>query len=256
MNFYHKLTGNKMYLPNIELELIANLVETDKASCDCRNFSWSKNFPTHCNLGYVKQYTKYMESLRTSPVKFLEIGVLDHRFPLASVKMWMSYFQLIDLYCFDKFVILPYGKISDWIKQLNLMGANVIHADQGSRSDWRELENIVSGFDFIIDDGSHLSKHIMISLISAFKLLKNGGLYFIEDVQNPKKSAGMWGYNNADCIAPFQEFQKTGVFQSPYFSTIENKIISSTARVVDIVLDEQQVNYLVILEKSTNKLFI
>jgi hypothetical protein len=48
------------------------------------------------------------------------------------------------------------------------------------------LDNILKDekFDFIIDDGSHLLEHQIASFNILFPRLKDGGVYFIEDIVN------------------------------------------------------------------------
>jgi hypothetical protein len=57
--------------------------------------------------------------------------------------------------------------------------------DQSNEENLNELlpnEN----FDIIIDDGSHVLEHQITSRKCLFKRLNKGGLYIIEDIQNPE----------------------------------------------------------------------
>ena len=58
--------------------------------------------------------------------------------------------------------------------------------------DWDEIEKTIpsNSLDFIIEDGSHYPHHMMYTLYRSIKLLKSGGIYFMEDIQNPKTSKG------------------------------------------------------------------
>jgi hypothetical protein len=139
-----------------------------------------------------------MEIKRNDEISMLEIGVCDKRFPYASIKMWMSYFKNIDLYAVDNF----WGhtvedKLTD-IKNINNNGVNFIYADQGSFNDWDEINHCYPNkFDFIIEDGSHWPNHMMISLWKSIGVMKTGGYFFMEDIQNPLKSRGWFKYDNA-----------------------------------------------------------
>jgi hypothetical protein len=122
----------------------------------------------------------------------LEIGVCDKRFPYASIKMWKSYFKNVDFYAVDNFWGHKIGDKIEDIDKLNNQDINFIYADQGSFDDWDELNKLFPNkFDFIVEDGSHWPNHMMVSLWKSLGVLKSGGYYFMEDIQNPLKSRGL-----------------------------------------------------------------
>jgi hypothetical protein len=89
-------------------------------------------------MHYTTTYEKYMNAKKNKNINMLEIGVCDKRFPFASIKMWMTYFENINLYAVDNF----WGhRMDDKIKDINNLnnnGVNFIYADQGSFEDWDE----------------------------------------------------------------------------------------------------------------------
>jgi demethylmacrocin O-methyltransferase len=47
----------------------------------------------------------------------------------------------------------------------------------------RRMHDDAGGFDIVIDDGSHINDHVIASFETLFPLLKDGGLYVVEDAQ-------------------------------------------------------------------------
>jgi hypothetical protein len=110
----------------------------NKYSCDKGTESYEKH-------GYTEVYDELFKEL-PPPVKMLEIGVMDPRFPGASVKMWKEYFP--DLL----FVGLDINKDAESLRE---SGTIIYIGDQNSKEDLLNLLIITGGdYDIIIDDGS------------------------------------------------------------------------------------------------------
>jgi hypothetical protein len=95
-------------------------------------------------------------------------------------------------------------------------------ADQGSIADLDRFvqDSGVTAFDVIIDDGSHRPEHQQVSLGYFFKLLKNDGLYFVEDLLNNGLGDGAAGrpngshvYNTRNVLKHYNEH---GSFLEPH----------------------------------------
>ena len=125
---------------------------------------------------YCVNYEKWFEQLRNLPITLLELGIggEDTQLGGASLLGWEEYFQNatiagIDIY--DKHE-LHKGRVSVF---------------QGSQDDENFLKNTVIANigtpDIIIDDASHINKLTISSFKILFPLLKQGGLYIIEDLQ-------------------------------------------------------------------------
>ena len=70
---------------------------------------------------------------------------------------------------------------------------------QGSQDDAIFLENIVEqvgGFNIIIDDGCHINSYVIKSFKTLFPLLRDGGIYVVEDTQTSYWK--MFGGNSDD----------------------------------------------------------
>jgi hypothetical protein len=242
---------NSFYKDGAELSQLANYYETDKGTANSLDLSWGYDFPNHRCMHYTNTYEKYMSLKKTEHINMLEIGVCDKRFPYASIKMWMNYFKNIDFYAVDNF----WGhkiddKIND-IKQLNEQGVNFIYADQGSFEDWDELNvKYPNKFDFIVEDGSHWPNHMVVSLWKSIGIIKSGGYYFMEDIQNPLKSRGWFKYDNSLIAEEFLQTLSTKELYSSFLNDQQNKDIQNAFELVDIVLDPSQINYLAILKRK------
>ena len=198
MKFYKKTKENQFYTNELNLTQLANKFETDKGNADKSKLSWGKDWPEHICMGYTETYEKYMNPLREKPVKFFEIGICDKRFPYASPKMWLSYFKNIDLYCVDNFWGNYLKDKENEVEMINDWGVNFIYADQGNFCDWNELkEECPNDGGFFVEDGSHWPNHMIVSLWQAKDLIKSGGYYFMEDLQNPRFTRGKFKYDNS-----------------------------------------------------------
>lgn len=225
------------------LSQIANELETDKGTADARKLSWGSRFPLHHCWHYTEIYEKYMSPLRDKLVKFLEIGICDTRFPFASPKMWKEYFENVDLYCVDNFWGKKFDPVS--VKPLVDLGAHFILADQGSELEWEKIKSFAgSEFDFIVEDGSHEPDHMMYSLYQASSMLKPGGYYFMEDIDNPAGAIGIYGYDNSKLVGEIVHWMKTGNLKSEYLTDMLCDLIVDRFYPVELIADPSGKNYL------------
>lgn len=251
MKFFKKKQSNKIQKNELTLTELANKFETDKGDADKMSLSWGKDYPEHECMGYSNIYQKYMANLKDSFVKFLEIGIADKRFPYASSKMWLSFFNNIDLYCVDNFWGSYLNEKLEEIEELNSLGANFIHADQGNFCDWNEIkQQCPNDFDFIVEDGSHWPNHMAVTLWQSIDLLKKGGYYFMEDLQNPKTSRGKFKYDNTLLTENLFEFEKTKIFKSHFLNDSQNQDIQNNFELVELYLDKHEINYLAVFIKK------
>jgi demethylmacrocin O-methyltransferase len=87
--------------------------------------------------------------------------------------MWKRYF--------------PFGRISSIdIYDKTFFQERRIKIFQGSQTDPVFLKNVINQIgspDIIIDDGSHINSHVIETFMFLFPLLKEGGIYVIEDTE-------------------------------------------------------------------------
>lgn len=162
-----------------DLTTIANRHGTDKGTLGPVD-SW----PSH---NYTDIYEAYLWPLRDLPIRLLEIGlgVQGERWHTlitqgrnagggASVKMWADYFPRAQIFGID-INSAPY---------LDTDRITTFVADQGISADLERVFEAAGAepFDVIVDDGSHRADHQQSAFGVLFPHLKQGGLYFVEDL--------------------------------------------------------------------------
>src|SRR5688572_1413838 len=142
-----------------------------KIANELGNDRGTKSFEAH---GYTDIYYSLFYLWQNNPIKMLEIGVYDPRFPGTSIKMWKSFFS--DL----KFVGMDINPEAIGLEEDNV---SIFIGDQGKGLDLTELiKKHGSLYDIIIDDGSHKMSDILTSFIMLYPTLRKGGYYIIEDL--------------------------------------------------------------------------
>lgn len=251
MKLFKKTNNTNLFFDDkLSLSELANKFETDKGTEDSINLSWGKDYPLHRCMHYTKTYEKYMSTFRNSKISLLEIGVCDKRFPYASIKMWLSYFKNIDFYAMDNFWNHSLEDKLDEIKDLNNSGVNFVYSDQGSFQDWDSINRLFHNkFDYIIEDGSHWPNHMVISLWKSIGILKKGGYYFMEDIQNPVKSRGLFKYDNSLLAENLLETLSTKKLESHFLNDQQNKDINDNFELTDMILDPYKTHYIAVFKK-------
>ena len=118
---------------------------------------------------YIDSYEVLFSPLKDEPVVLLEIGVSRGH----SLKMWREYFE--------KAIIIG---IDIQLPTLDLCGCEFHLCNQ---TNTKRLHAILNGrkLDIVIDDGSHKLEDQILSFQCLFPIVNTGGLYIIEDIQNP-----------------------------------------------------------------------
>jgi predicted O-methyltransferase YrrM len=138
---------------------------------DFRETAERKRFGVmHKLTSYFPEYDFCFSAYREKPVRLLEIGVAEG----GSLATWEAYFpnaeQIVGLDIKPECAKFTEGKRKVYI---------------GSQTD-RELLQSISAkegpFDIIIDDGGHTMKQQIVSFETLFPMLKDGGIYVIEDL--------------------------------------------------------------------------
>ena len=151
---------------------------------------------------FDKIYEKFLEPLRDKKIKLFEIGAGAE---FASFNMWKEYFYNGDIFSMD----INEEKVID--------RGIVFRGDQNNRDDLQKMLNYIGECDVIIDDGSHVPEHQINTFNFLFEnMLKNGGIYIIEDIEcnywNPKNTIYGYEVGNYNII--------------DYFSTVPHKVNS------------------------------
>jgi hypothetical protein len=125
---------------------------------------------------YLQHYQRHFEPLRQKRLNLLEIGVGGYSNPSCggnSLRMWNAYFPHANIYGIDL-----YDK-----RSLEERRIRVLQGDQTDERFLRRLVENTGGFDIVIDDGSHVNSHVIRTFQLLFPLLRNPGIYVIEDLQ-------------------------------------------------------------------------
>jgi hypothetical protein len=145
---------------------------------------------------YTPVYHKLFNEKRLQVRKVLEFGIggpdmqvnidclgLKWHTNGASIYMWQEYFPNADIYALDfkPELLINEGRIKSFL------------LDQSDESAYAEVvEKIGDGFDLIIDDGSHFPEHQVLSQRMLVPLLKDSGVYVIEDIPSPIDQNSEW----------------------------------------------------------------
>lgn len=198
------------------LSEIADSFGTDKGSTGP-----SDSYGGH---NYADIYEAYFSTLHNRPINILEIGIgakggrWDARIVhgrnkngAGSLKMWYEFLPKAKIFAIDINESTQYN--NDRIRTFVV--------DQGSEEELRTFLKDIGDieFDVIIDDGSHRPDHQQFSFSILFPHLKDGGLYFIEDLYENGKGDKSRDRHSVQTVlntrAVFRTYQKTGHFSEP-----------------------------------------
>jgi glycosyltransferase involved in cell wall biosynthesis/Flp pilus assembly protein TadD/SAM-dependent methyltransferase len=139
-------------------------------SCTSSTLS-ATGYDTDKSPAYLKYYERYFSSIAGSPVRLLELGVLNG----GSLYLWRDYFK--------KGIIVGLD-----VNEVNINDpSSRIRFYKGLQQDTSLLDRIrkecaPEGFDIVIDDASHIGDLSRLSFRHLFRNhLKPGGIYVIED---------------------------------------------------------------------------
>ena len=121
------------------------------------------------NHSYTEVYYNLLKEKRDKIEKVMEIGI--HKG--GSLRMWRDFFPVAQIYGLDNHKELLFE--ADRIK--------CFFAEQNEEASLlKTIDDIGKDFDLIVDDGSHEVEDQILSFKTFFPIIKNGGIYVIEDV--------------------------------------------------------------------------
>jgi len=125
---------------------------------------------------YTQHYRRYFEPLKNKRLNLLEIGVGGYD-KLGeggeSLRMWKAYFRsgrIVGIDIHDK-------------TRFREHRVDIRQCDQTDSEALLRLSSEYGGFDIIIDDGSHINEHVVKTFGILFPLLRQNGIYVVEDTQ-------------------------------------------------------------------------
>lgn len=142
------------------------------------NNSLSKIYEDHCGKvsdkwsSYLTEYNRIFANHRNKPICLLEIGVQNG----GSLEIWSKYFE-------NATSLIGCDNNSECLKlTYDNLNIQVVNGDATNPAILERIVKLSKNYDIIIDDGSHKSGDIIKSFALYFPILKNGGLYIIEDL--------------------------------------------------------------------------
>jgi hypothetical protein len=135
---------------------------------------WGATPHSHKWTHYFETYQSIFEPRHHSPMRILEIGVLNG----SSLRLWKKYFE------HPRTSVVGID-IDPGCARFDAPSEN-IHVRIGSQADPDFLKEVVREFgvfDLIIDDGSHNSSHMIKTFNCLYASgLEDNGIYFVEDL--------------------------------------------------------------------------
>lgn len=147
---------------------------------------------------YTPFYSLLFESRRYAYRRILEVGIgtkesmshLPGYLPGASLFMWRDYFPNAEIWGVD-------------IEPSVLVSAPGIHSLHFDSRDGRLPVDLPESFDLIVDDGSHKPDVQWSTFLNLFPLVKDNGLYIIEDAEDWRDlSERLEGYSHQIVLLP------------------------------------------------------
>lgn len=149
-------------------------------------FNYAARTPTDKirSHAYHYLYNRYLPHARLHDLNILEIGLgcnMEYGAG-ASLKLWRALLPCANI----SFIDYDAACAGKYKVQIEAEGGGRLYI--GSQDDPKLLADIVAdgkaagGFDMIVDDGSHNVKHIFVTLNALWPVLKPGGVYIIEDL--------------------------------------------------------------------------
>jgi len=158
---------------------------------------------------YTQHYATHLAPLRRRRVNLLEIGVGGYEDPLqggASLRMWKSYFRhgrIVGIDLHDK-------------SALRERRVDIRQCDQTDANALTKLSQEYGGFDVIVDDGSHLNVHVLRTFEILFPLLRDGGIYAVEDTQTSYWPSWGGGLQSPSSMMVFFQRMTDGLNHAEY----------------------------------------
>src|SRR5688572_29974797 len=147
---------------------------------------------------YFDIYERYLASYKGKPVNILEIGI-SHG---GSLQMWRKYFgPQANIFAID---------VNPECKKFEDTGIKIFIGSQEDESFLASLKPELPAIDILIDDGGHTMNQQRVSFHHLFPLVKDGGIYIVEDTHTSYWYEFHGGYRHKNS---FIEYSKSLVDQ-------------------------------------------
>jgi hypothetical protein len=173
-NFFDRLTENEL----LDYKKVSRKISIDDLTKITNFLGSDKGNYVDEKHGYTEIYSSLFSLKRNSEIKLLEIGIKDPRFPYASVKIWDTFFNKVEIIGLD---INNSSELEELIPNFTYL-----YLDQYSDESHEKISNKFNQegktFDYIIDDGPHYFDAQIKSFNHLFGFLRKGGYYIVEDL--------------------------------------------------------------------------
>ena len=120
---------------------------------------------------YLAAYDRHASQFRGRSVNVLEIGVCHG----GSLQVWKRYLgPNATVHGID---------ILEICRQVEEPRIHIHHCDTGDLDSIRLALSKIGPLDLVVDDGSHIGEHQIRCFEEIFPILRDGGVYFVEDLQ-------------------------------------------------------------------------
>lgn len=194
----------------------------------CNFYKTDKGSDSPNGNNYANFYENWFSKNKSSVTNICEIGVEGGK----SLSVYYDYFSNVEIYGLDIEDKSVYN--NDRIKTFIL--------DQSNES---SLDSFVSycnqlniKFDFILDDGSHDVEHQQLTFGKLFQLVKDGGIYIIEDLGSSYFTLGTTLYDYTQTQSKINnntiKFLNQRPFSSIWISDLNLEYINNNVEYVSI----------------------
>ena len=179
---------------------------------------------------FTEIYERYFKQFKDKEINLLELGVKDG----SSLNIWYDYFPNAKIYGLD---------INDK-SMYNNERIECVVLDQSKKENLEDFaRNSNISFDIIIDDGSHHISDQQITFGHLFPLLKNGGLYVVEDLHTSLKDSttmlyGRFMENNDDKTNTTLHYLQNKPYVSTFLTQDQNQYIQNNIHSIEIYDEE------------------
>ena len=201
---------------------------------------------------YLSFYKLFLEEYRRTECRILEIHDSHDRDCATSAAMWAEYMPYAEIHSIH---VLPSGQQEHGIVD------RVVHhpVDPSHRPSLeitaQQLQKAGKLFDFIIDSGSGLMRDQQLAIGTLFHLLKPGGVFFIEGMENTT-SATFGDMNTSLSNSTLQLIRRinrpTLQVTSHYFTLAESRRIEKLAQGAGVHVECPGAGYIGMIRRTSS----
>lgn len=192
--WYNKLKSEQHLTESVKNKI--KKIDKYIISGNLKKIATKHNCDKQSRHNYCEVYEEIFKKYINKNISLLEIGV----FQGSSMRIWKEWLPKADITGVD--IKLPTTSID---------GVKLVQADSQTIDICQKLH--YKKFDIIIDDGDHHPYSQIKTIWNCWPLLKEGGIYVIEDIQNLDEWGCHWDFIGGD-INIFDQRKNGGTYDS------------------------------------------